>query len=198
MKIYGLICPKSKQIRYIGVTRNSLDKRLKEHLRENKSKTHKQKWIKSLVKSGLKPDIILICLADESNWIELERFYIKLFKSNGLKLTNTSEGGEGGGNKGYRHTEEWKAKASERMVIRNKENPLSKEFYEELNGLKRKKVTRIGFDGSRKNYDSINEAAKELCELQKNKSIKQTATNISNCLNKRAKTAWGYMWDYLN
>jgi len=77
MKIYGLVCPTSNQIRYIGITRYSLEKRLSEHLKENKSKTHKQKWIKSLLKKELKPTIVLICVADESNWIELEKFYIK-------------------------------------------------------------------------------------------------------------------------
>jgi hypothetical protein len=198
MKIYGLVCPKSKQIRYIGVTRHSLEKRLKEHLRENKLKTHKQKWVKSLISKNLKPEIVLICLANESNWIELERFYIELFRSNGFKLTNTSEGGEGGGNIGHKHTEEWKLKASERMKLRNKESPLSKEFYKELNKNKRKKVMRIDSNGNEKIYNSISEAALELSELQKNKSTKQTATSISNCLNNRAKTAWGYKWSYLN
>jgi len=197
MKIYGLVCPTSKQIRYIGVTRYSLDRRLKEHLRENKSKTHKQKWIKSLLNKGLKPDIVLMCLTDKSNWIETEKFYIKLFKTNGFKLTNTSEGGEGGGSKGYKHTEEWKIEASERMRIRNKENPLGKEFYEELNGRKRKKILRISSDGSKKTYDSISNASNELSEFQKNKSKKQTATSISNCLNNRSKTAWGYKWSYI-
>jgi hypothetical protein len=197
MKIYGLVCPTSKQIRYIGVTKYSLKKRLNEHLRENKSKTYKQKWIKSLLNKGLKPNIVLICLTDESNWIEAEKYYIKLFKTNGFKLTNTSEGGEGGGSKGYKHTEEWKGKASERMIIRNKKNPLGKEFYEKLNGAKRKRITRTSTDGSQKTYDSISSAANELLELQKNKSKKQTATSISNCLNNRAKTAWGYMWSYI-
>jgi hypothetical protein len=197
MKIYGLVCPTSKQIRYIGVTRYSLDKRLNEHLRENKSKTYKQKWIKSLLSKGLKPEIVLICLTDESNWIETEKFYIKLFKTNGFKLTNTSEGGEGGGSKGYKHTEDWKLKASERMRIRNKETPLSKEFYERLNGSKRKKILRVDKDGNKTKYNSVADAANELSELQKNKSTRQTATAISNCLNNRSKTAWGYMWSYI-
>lgn len=197
MKIYGLVCPNSKQIRYIGVTKHSLEKRLNEHIREGKSKTYKQKWIKSLINKGLKPYIVLICLTDEANWIETEKFYIKLFKTNGFKLTNTSEGGEGGGSKGHKHTDEWKAKASERMTIRNKKNPLTKEFYEKLNGAKRKKILRTSTDGSQETYDSISAAASELSELQKNKSTRQTATAISNCLNKRAKTAWGYMWSYI-
>jgi group I intron endonuclease len=197
MKIYGLVCPTSKKIRYIGVTRCSLEKRLNEHLRENKSKTYKQKWIKSLLKKGLKPDIVLICLTDESDWIEVEKFYINLFKTNGFKLTNTSEGGEGGGSKGYKHTEDWKLKASERMKIQNKKYPLGKEFYEKLNGAKRKKILRISTDGIHKTYESISSAANELIELQKNKSKKQTATSISNCLNNRSKTAWGYMWSYI-
>ena len=198
MKIYGLVCPISKQIRYIGMTRHSLDKRLNEHIREGKSKTHKQKWIKSLLKKELHPTIVLVSTADESNWIELERFYIKLFKENGFKLTNIADGGQGGGSKGYKHTEEWKENAAKRMRIRNKEKPLGKEFYEKLNGGKRKKILRVDKVGNEKEYNSVSEAANELTELQKNKSTRQSATAISNCLNNRSKTAWGYRWSYLN
>lgn len=197
MKIYGLVCPNSKQIRYIGVTRHSLEKRLNEHLRENKSKTYKQKWIKSLLNKGLKPCIVLICLTDETNWIETEKFYIKLFKTNGFKLTNTSEGGEGGGSKGHKHTEEWKLMASKRMTIRMKEHPFDAKFYKELSERKRKRITRIDNKGNETIFNSVADAARELIHLQKDNSIKKTSTNISNCLNNRAKTAWGYMWKYI-
>lgn len=197
IKIYALICPISKEIRYIGITRYSLEKRLKEHIGENKTKTHKQKWIQSLVKNNLCPSIVLIDIADNNSWVEKEKFYIKLFKENGFRLTNTSEGGEGGGNKNHNHTNEWKIKASERMKERNKLHPLGKEFYEKLNSKKRKKVQGVDKFGNKKEYKSISSAAEDFFHLQKNKSKKQTATSISNCLNKRSKTAWGYSWSYI-
>ena len=197
VKIYGLICPVSKKIRYIGKTSKSLKQRLKQHLSETKQTTYKQKWIKSLKDKNLYPEIVLINNVLESDWIEKERFYIKLFKDCGFKLTNISEGGEGGGSKGYTHTEKWKKEASERMLKRMKDNPFSKEYYQKLNGRKRKKIVSTDKFGNKKEYISISESAKELVHLQKNNSLKQTCTAISNCLNKRSKTAYGYSWNYL-
>jgi len=197
VKIYGLVCPLSKEIRYVGKTKWSLKRRLKEHIRENKSKTHKQKWINNLKSKELFPTIVLIENVNDVDWIEKEKFYIKLFKEKGFKLTNIAEGGEGGGSKGYKHSEEWKAKASERMLIRMKNNPFDSDYYSKLNGRKRKKVVRTDKYGNKKKYDSIVDAAKELVELQKNKSLKQTCTSISNCLNSRSRTAYKYAWNYL-
>ena len=197
VKIYGLICPVSKKIRYIGKTKWSLDRRLKEHMRENKKKTHKQKWINLLKTKGLTPTIVLIENVNEDNWIEKEKFYIKLFKENGFNLTNISDGGEGGGSKGYKHSKEWKIKDSERMRIRMKNNPFDSDYYSKLSEGKKKKVVRIDKDGLKKQYESIAEASKELVHLQKDKSLKKTCTSISNCLNLRSKTAYGYAWNYL-
>ncbi len=179
------------------MTKYSLDKRLNQHIQEGKSKTYKQKWIKSLLKKELRPSIVLVSKADESNWIELERFFIKLFRDKGFKLTNIADGGEGGGSKGYKHTEEWKLMASKRMTIRMKENPFDAKFYKELSERKRKRITRIDNKGNETTFNSVVDAARELIHLQKDNSIKKTSTNISNCLNNRAKTAWGYVWKYI-
>lgn len=197
IKIYGLVCPMSKQIRYIGKTKWSLERRLKEHLYEKKKKTHKQNWINLLKSKKLSPTIVLIEKVDESDWIDKEIFYIKLFKDKGFDLTNISKGGEGGGSKGYKHSKEWKKNASERMKIRMKTNPFDSEYYSKLNGRKRKKVLRTDKYGNKKEYESIVDASKELINLQKNKSLKQTCTSISNCLNLRSRTAYGYAWNYL-
>lgn len=95
--IYKLIDPITNEIRYIGKTKNNLQKRLYEHLTKRNllSKTHKNNWIKSLLYKNIKPIIELVEIVDEINWKEKEIFYIKELKEKGVKLTNTTEGGDG-------------------------------------------------------------------------------------------------------
>lgn len=188
IKIYGLICPLSNQIRYVGRTAKKLNVRLAEHLREGKSITKKQKWILILKEKELKPKAIVLCYADKSNWIEKEKEYINLLRKTGLDLTNTVNG--------WKHTKEWKLIASKRMTIRMKEHPFDENFYKELSERKRKRIIRIDSNGNEVNFESVADAARELIHLQKDNSLTKTSTNISNCLNNRAKKAFGYKWKY--
>lgn len=106
-KIYKLIDPLTKEIKYIGRTKQGILKRLNKHIKESsKLKTHKDKWINYLSKLNLKPlieiikdDIPSIEEADEN-----EIYYIQFFKKNNCKLTNSTLGG--GGAKGFKHSSE--------------------------------------------------------------------------------------------
>lgn len=100
-KIYALICPISKDIRYIGQTCQKLETRLYQHWRDrnqNKEKNgYKNNWINKIYNEyKLKPNIILIenlgSLTKENENIlnEREKFWIDYYFSKGKKLTNTS------------------------------------------------------------------------------------------------------------
>ena len=88
-KIYILIDPNTNKIRYVGMTKLSLEHRLSLHLREKLKITHKSYWINSLKKDNKKPIIQLIDNSDnleelankEINWIQ---YYLK----QGENLTN--------------------------------------------------------------------------------------------------------------
>ena len=54
VKIYALINPNTKEIRYIGKTANTLNTRLYQHLKDTNCNTHKFKWINSLKKQNNK------------------------------------------------------------------------------------------------------------------------------------------------
>lgn len=96
-KIYGLVCPVSGLIRYIGKTQNSLETRLKGHLsdaRMLKYQHHASRWIRKLLKNGLAPDVVLLeeC---EGDWEKAEISWIAKGRELGWPLTNSTIGGDG-------------------------------------------------------------------------------------------------------
>jgi hypothetical protein len=93
--IYTLTDPISKEVRYIGKTKN-IEKRYYKHITERRNNTYKEQWIGGLKKKGLLPIIEILDIVDEDNWMFWETWWILIFKSWNIKLTNISTGGEGG------------------------------------------------------------------------------------------------------
>lgn len=88
--IYALVCPYTKNIKYIGQSIN-INKRYKEHLRAN-AKYPVYKWIKELKKNGKNPILKIIKLADKERLDQLE---IEEIKRHGISsLLNVSIGGK--------------------------------------------------------------------------------------------------------
>lgn len=94
--IYHLCCPDTGEVRYIGKS-NSPKHRLTRHLQASKNpQNYAQRWIATLLRAGKKPLLeIAKELSPEENWQEVERSAIAEGFSKGLRLTNTSAGGEG-------------------------------------------------------------------------------------------------------
>ena len=96
IKIYTLTDPKSKHIRYVGMTSQTLNRRLSRHVTDLiKKKTHKDCWIFGLKQKNLSPIIEVIDIVNEDKWQFWEQHYISLFKSWGFNLVNHTFGGEG-------------------------------------------------------------------------------------------------------
>lgn len=93
--IYGLYDPTLPEsvIRYVGYTSQTLDRRLVEHVCESaaKAKSHRHKWIRSLVSRGVKPAIVTLEIVTAETWRERECFWIASL----LNLVNGTAGGEG-------------------------------------------------------------------------------------------------------
>jgi hypothetical protein len=105
-KIYVLIDPTTKTIRYVGRTNQGHIKRLNRHIRDSKKQTnHKANWIKSIINNGNLPLILIVennlPSIEEANLAEIH--YIKSFKSLGCDLTNATDGG--GGANGFKHSQ---------------------------------------------------------------------------------------------
>ena len=95
--IYILIDPRNGLVRYVGKTSRDPKIRFKEHVYyeySNTAKSYSKRWIKSLKKERLIPEMIIIDEVEE-DWEFWEKHYISLYKSWGFNLTNKSIGGQG-------------------------------------------------------------------------------------------------------
>lgn len=92
--IYGLVDTSNPdKIKYVGKTKQKIEKRLKDHIRESyKLKTKKDEWIQKTFKTNGNIDYKILEICSDSNWREREKHWIGKLKG----LTNTSEGGDGG------------------------------------------------------------------------------------------------------
>lgn len=95
VSIYKLIDPRDGSVQYIGKTRKSLQKRLKEHLWEAQSgkQNHKCKWIRKVLSDELFPSIEFIEEVAWNNGAEREIYWIAQYKRE--NLVNGTDGGEG-------------------------------------------------------------------------------------------------------
>jgi len=103
-------------IRYVGKTKQYLKQRLYSHIKECETnrKSHKISWIKSLLEKNQKPIIEIIDQVEDQNWEFWEKYWINQLKIWGMKLTNLTEGGQGGN--GYKHSEESIKKMSQSKI----------------------------------------------------------------------------------
>jgi hypothetical protein len=121
--IYALIDPNTQEIRYLGKSDDPC-RRLQGHL-DDKRKTHKASWLKSLKDKEQKPILNIVEEVPFGQWHERERHWIAFYRKQGAPLTNMADGGEGGflGEeihaksraklRGRHHTEEHKQKIGE-------------------------------------------------------------------------------------
>jgi hypothetical protein len=101
VKIYGLIDPRTQQLRYVGKTgKRRIKDRLFCHLGHARlpgQKRHVLAWISGLLSNGLRPEIFVIEeVPSGTDWKEAEQFWIAYFRSIGADLCNRSIGGDSG------------------------------------------------------------------------------------------------------
>lgn len=96
--IYALKDPRDGAVRYIGKAKDP-KRRLYLHLREAKKgkiKTHKNYWVGLLLSLGETPEMELLDQVPDFQQNFFERAYIKVYRELGTKLTNLTDGGDGG------------------------------------------------------------------------------------------------------
>lgn len=103
--IYALRDPRNGNIRYVGITKQPVRKRLSSHLAaaRNGKPLHISAWIRQLSKEGLQP---LAEVLEETSDTGREAVWTAQFRGEGCDLTNLT----GGGVSGYCHTPEVREK----------------------------------------------------------------------------------------
>lgn len=221
--IYKLIDPITNEVRYIGLTINTLKQRLKSHMSDS-SKTHKSFWIRKLREENLKP-IIEVVEDNISSYEEAclkEVYYIDLYKET-CDLTNSASGG----NKNKRMSEETKRKMSESQIERYKSYKLvmpekskkllsesSKKRFSDPKEVEKLKISNKKYENSKtpeqklddilkQNNKWIVQYDKEMNYINEYPSIrdaerktKVVRSNITKCCKGKVKSAGGFIWKY--
>lgn len=91
--IYALCEPGTRTVRYIGKT-NDVARRLKEHLKPKQKKTYLGNLLRSLRVLGTFPEMIIFREV-EGDGSDAEIRYIQRARGFGMRLTNSTDGGEG-------------------------------------------------------------------------------------------------------
>ena len=89
--IYGLVCPVSNRVRYIGKSVNPYG-RLKTHINDAKHSNltdKKGKWIKKLLSSNERPSLVILAEVLEEEYQSAECDFIELFSEYSEDLTNS-------------------------------------------------------------------------------------------------------------
>jgi len=104
--VYGLVDPRSGELRYVGQTDHLLCQRLAQHehaARRSKDRRMNTQWVRSLQAAGVRPEMfVLDRVFSKADADEAERHFIAYFRMVGARLNNHTDGGEGC--VGYRHS----------------------------------------------------------------------------------------------
>ena len=93
--IYGLICPYSLELRYVGKA-NDPQRRLKDHMYDFRGhELNKALWFRKMRQDKIKPILEIIEEVTMDKWQEAEEFWIAYFRYIGANLLNIQEGGNG-------------------------------------------------------------------------------------------------------
>jgi len=97
-----------EEIRYVGVTTETLKQRFSEHKYKATSEKYRSqpvhKWMYSKFKQNIDVQICYLDECDSSMWQEREKYWIKFYKDVGAKLLNLQLGGNGVITKEMRNT----------------------------------------------------------------------------------------------
>lgn len=156
--IYALIDPWNNEVRYIGVTRNTLAYRLGGHMYQavgNRVEDPKGEWIRELREASLRPIIQPIETVDSALWQSAEKRWIAHYKALGARLTNKTIGGAGA--PGYVMSDENRAALSALWLGSRREKPFTPERLANMSEGSRRAWQRP----DRKPRAPITEAARE-------------------------------------
>lgn len=169
--IYGLIDPNTTFLRYIGFTSNA-EKRYKNHhsIRQLKDNTHKNNWIKSLIKNRQQAKMIII--AEYKTAEELpaaEGYWYAFFISHGADLTNDPNFIGIGSRKGKKLSEKHKKNISKANKGKQKSEEHKKNISESKFGHITTEKAKLNISKSLKGRKCTEEAKQKISKANKGK-----------------------------
>jgi hypothetical protein len=162
--IYILSDPRTGMCRYVGKSISPVF-RFRSHCCRNGS-THRERWIKTLRASGLKPILEIVEEIPDSNdedWQLSERFWISYLKFLGFPLTNLDTGGNGGKKQSRESVEKKRLAALGRRVSEETRLKLSRAH----SGKVISQETRLKLSATLKGKGPSPEHMARLCALHK-------------------------------
>lgn len=218
IKIYTLSSTRDPEdIRYVGKTKQTLQRRLSQHLTDAKKsfklgikRNYNYNWIMHELNEGYKILIIeldSVEFKDGEDWKWLEQYWISQMKIWGFKLTNLTDGGDGNQNQHFTK-ESIELRASKiRGIPRDEET--KRKISEGLTGIKRSEETKkkvkesiIELQGKRiKQYDKLGHFIKEWRTISEASEILGIdRANIQHCCAHKPNhnSAGGYIWRYID
>lgn len=168
IKIYTLSHPITNEVRYVGQTKNTLEERLRGHLK-SKENVYRIHWLKSLIKEGLIPKIEVIEEVEKNEASFSEMFWISMFKSWGFRLCNLTEGGETSTTKNITRSKEWCENISKGKLKSNFKYSDTSKNQMSLSAIKRG-VNSKGIQLSK--LELTDEKVREIKNIMKNKGKK--------------------------
>jgi|DEB0MinimDraft_3_1074331.scaffolds.fasta_scaffold26847_2 group I intron endonuclease len=214
--IYGLVCPISEKVRYVGQTTQPLKYRLAKH-KKCEGTTHKDRWLQKLsadnALENLEAVILETCPVEALN--EREVFWISFYRQKNGKnfITNSCDGGHGV--RGYKHTDDAKVRIglASRMQIRKPATELTRSKIGDASigntyrlGKMHSKETKEKISNSKKGKASWNaspvlQISPEGEVIREWRSASHAAKmlgissgNILSVIGGNRKTAGGYIW----
>lgn len=169
--VYVLRCPFTTNVKYVGITKNSIEQRLERHLNyaKNANKNYlSQTWLRSLIEQDVVPFIQSIeTNLTESDAKVVETWWIRYFKKKGITLKNTTKGGE-------------------------TMSPLAMQRAKEANEKQKLKVKQYSMDGKLvKIFNCISDAAEDIT------GDRRTNGKLSQVCKGKRHFAYGFVWRYI-
>jgi hypothetical protein len=100
--VYGLICPTLNRVKYVGITVQPLQTRLRRHKSDAKlfnlrglNKSYKDNWLISLLNCNLLDEVKIIIIEEvtEESMFDREKFWISHYRNLYPDMTNIADGG---------------------------------------------------------------------------------------------------------
>jgi len=214
--IYTLASTRNpNDIRYVGKTTQTLERRLQGHLCDarkvkklGKTNRYSLNWINKELNEGYEiiiEELDSMIFENKDEWKWLEKYWISQIKTWGFSLTNLTEGGED--NYVPHPTEETIRKRAEKIIGKERDLETKKKISKKLTGITRTEETKekvrrsiINIQGKPvKQYDKFGNFIKEWeCGATAARELGLDKGNLNAVCRGRKKSCGGFIWRYSN